>query len=321
MKTSIIQQQIDRTQTFTLSQHDHPSTDTHWVLSDTNCQPKGHCSLWWNNTPPYQHHRVGLIGNYAAQTPEAARYLLHHACQHLKTQGCTVVIAPMDGSSWQHYRLISERGDEPLFFLEPDYPDAAIEQFIDQEFTAIAHYHSALNTDLTYRDQRSHLIRQKLQAIGVHIRPLDLTHLEEELHHLYPVITTCFRHNLLYKPISEADFIAQYRALLPYVNPELVLLAEHQHRLVGFLFAIPNLLEQQRGEAVQTVILKTIAVLPLRSYAGLGQILFEECHAIAHQMGFRRAIYALIHDASLCRNLTRRYARIIRRYALFAKPL
>jgi hypothetical protein len=38
-------------------------------------------------------------------------------------------------------------------------------------------------------------------------------------------------------------------------------------------------------------------------------------------MGFRRAIHALMHETNVSRRLSDRYARTMRRYALFSRPL
>ena len=41
----------------------------------------------------------------------------------------------------------------------------------------------------------------------------------------------------------------------------------------------------------------------------------------AYELGYRRAIHALMHERNVSQNISRRYARPIRRYALFARAL
>lgn len=72
---------------------------------------------------------------------------------------------------------------------------------------------------------------------------------------------------------------------------------------------------------MDTVIIKTVAVLPGRAYAGLGNVLVARVQAIAYALGYRRAIHALMHDSNNSRNLSDRYARSIRRYTLYARKL
>lgn len=306
--------------TVTLTQAEQSKADGAWDVWQAGEQV-GHCGLWWKRTPTYSEHQVGLIGHYQVKEASAAAILLDHACQQLAAVGCTLAIAPMDGHSWQSYRCITTSGSEPPFFLEPSSDETVASQLTNQGFYPLAHYHSALNQNLTHRDPRSLFIQQRLEKTGIRIRCLDLNNLESELRQIYQVATISFRHHLLYMPISEAEFAAQYRTLLPFIQPEFVLLATHSEQLIGFLFAIPNWLEWQGAEPWQTLILKTIAVLPDRRYAGLGQVLFERCHEIAKELGFQRAIYALIQDGSVCANLVQRYATTIRHYTLFAKVL
>ena len=71
----------------------------------------------------------------------------------------------------------------------------------------------------------------------------------------------------------------------------------------------------------QTVIIKTLAALPDRCYAGLGQLLLAEVQRQAHRLGFQRAIHALVRDSIHLRRISGRYAQVIREYTLFARVL
>lgn len=279
------------------------------------------CSLWWNNTPPYSNHKLGLIGHYATFNAAAAHQLLQHACAYLYAQGCTLAVGPMDGNTWHHYRLMTKRGNEPVFFLEPDNPDEYVSHFLEQGFTPFANYSSALTTNLSQKDLRLERVSTRLSKLDVRIRQLELQHFDSELQHIYAVSVISFRNNFLYTPIEEAEFRNEYSQIVQYIQPELVFIAEHEGQPVGFLFAVPDWLQKKRGEKTNTVIIKTVAVLPERIYAGLGNLLVAHCHAIAHELGYTRAIHALMHDANNSRNLSSRYAQTIRRYTLFAKVL
>lgn len=301
-----------------IAQH---TPDAHLILVRDDNYLVGRCSLWWQNTPPLPGYKIGLIGHYAVQDAAAASYLLEYACQQLAANNCTLAVGPMDGNTWRRYRLLTDRGAHPIFFLEPDNPDDWPLDFVAQGFTPLAHYSSALCTDLGKIDPRLQQVRSRLHTLGVQIRPVDLQHIEQELHRIYTIAISSFRRNFLYTPISEAEFINQYRPLLPYLRPELIAIAEHSHQPVGFLLAIPDILLAQRGGNVNTIIIKTVAVLPNRIYAGLGNLLVANCHAIAQQLGYSQIIHALMHDANPSRNLSQRYAHTIRRYALFSKQL
>jgi hypothetical protein len=54
---------------------------------------------------------------------------------------------------------------------------------------------------------------------------------------------------------------------------------------------------------------------------GLGGALMDLVQRSARDLGFRRAIHALIHETNVSRTISGRFARTFRRYALFSKQL
>jgi GNAT superfamily N-acetyltransferase len=291
------------------------------LMADHAGRGVARCSLWWTQTPCYLHYRVGLVGHYAATEPAAAAELLHLACRQLAAAGCTLAIGPMDGNTWQRYRLLTERGSEPVFFLEPDNPDDWPAHFTDNGFTPLAQYYSALNTNLEQEDPRMREVGRRLEAEGVLFRCLRVEQFEDELRNIYALSLASFRENFLYTPIDEEGFVAQYQGIQPYIRPELVLLAEKAGQPIGYLFAIPDVLEAKRGGRINTVILKTMAVHPEHSGAGLGGLLLARVQQAARECGYTRAIHALMHESNKSRKISKHTAQVMRRYTLFARPL
>jgi GNAT superfamily N-acetyltransferase len=295
------------------------NADAHLLLTDQTENTRARCSLWWGQTPPYQSQRLGLVGHYAVCDAEAANELLAAACAELKARGCTMAVGPMDGNTWQHYRFVTGRGTEPLFFLEPDNPADWPQQFVAQGFAPLSEYYSTITTDLRARDPRIEAVAARFATLDVTIRAAKREEFAEELTRIYAVAACAFRENFLYTPISQADFVAQYEPIKSFIQPELVLMAEHKDYPVGFLFALPDLCQAQRGQAIDTIIVKTVAVLP--EYAGLGSLLVARSHERAAALGFQRAIHALMHEANKSRSISRHYSQPLRRYTLLAKEL
>ncbi len=296
--------------------------DAHWMLVGGNGEALARCSLWWRGTASLPGHRLGVIGHYAAGDASAAHRLLRHACGELEARRSTLAVGPMDRNTWRRYRLLTERGSEPAFFLEPDNPDDWPRHFLDVGFAPLANYSSAIISDLDREDPRMTQVALRVAGQGIRIRPLDPHRPEDELRRIYSVARVSFRDNFLFTPITEAEFVARYRPLLGWMRPGLSLIAEHADRPIGFLFALPDWLQARRGQTIDTVILKTVAVLPDRAHAGLGSLLVARGHAIARTRGYTRAIHALMHEANSSRNISGRYSgNTMRRYVLFAKPL
>ena len=279
------------------------------------------CSCWWNQTASLEGKPIGAIGHYAAADQAAAADLLTRACRLLAQAGCATAVGPMDGNTWRRYRFIVDRGGEPTFFLEPDNSDEWPLHWSACGFSPLAHYFSAANDDIGRQDPRTEAALLRLTREGISIRSFDPARAEDELQRMFRLSLAAFRNNFLYSPLEEHEFMAQNQAVLPFAHSDLILLAERGPELVGFMFAIGDLLQARRGLAVDTVILKTIAVDPAVAGMGLGGALMDLVQRAAKGLGFRRAVHALMHERNVSRRISDRYAAPIRRYVLFSRRL
>lgn len=291
-----------------------------FVPGDSN-EAAARCSLWWSHVPTFPEHRLGLIGHYGARNVAAAGQLLGAACERLAAQGCSLAAGPMDGNTWNRYRLLSERGGEPLFFLEPDNPDDWPGHFLANGFSVLASYTSALSPSLDVDEARAAEYAQRASKRGILIRSLRMDQFEQELRRIHALSLASFQRNFLYTPIGEDEFVSQYRAVRPYVRPELVLLAELAGEPIGYVFTIPDLLQAKRGLPVNTVIVKTLAVHPDHGGIGLGSLLVARCHQAAQSLGYARSIHALMHETNRSQRISGHTSTPIRRYELYARPL
>jgi hypothetical protein len=278
----------------------------------------GSADLWWSAAPALPGERVGLIGTWRPGADPVG--LLHACCARLRTAGCTLAIGPMDGSTWKPYRLTTWRGEHPRFALEPDTPDDWPGFWLAAGFTVEATYYSALVEPILLHDPRLPAVESRLSNAGVSIRELDPAHYDDELRRIHRVALAAFAGNHLYTPLPAADFVAQYQMARPLLRPGLCWLAERGGEAVGFVFTVPDAEQQRRGAPVDTLIVKTLAVLPERALAGLGKLLTVRAHHGGAALGLTRAIHALMHEGNHSRNLTGD-ARVIRRYSLFRRPL
>jgi hypothetical protein len=279
------------------------------------------CSLWWDIVPKLENERLGVIGHFQADSADAGSFLLEGATDRLRENDCTLAVGPMDGNTWRRYRVLTERGAEPAFFMEPDNPDFWSTAFEKANFSPLARYTSSLVTDLSRRDPRAGRTLERLQREDVRIRHLNLDHFEEDLRRIYQVSVISFTRNYLYTELPEGAFLGQYLPYKDQILPELVLLAEHEGRPVGYLFAIPNYLEALRGQPIRTVIGKTLSVLPGRRYGGLGVVLAGILHERSQALGYTRRIHALQHEATRSRNMSDFFGEVMRRYTLYSRRL
>jgi GNAT superfamily N-acetyltransferase len=294
--------------------------DIHLCALSGSGDVQARCSLWWKHVPAYEQHRVGVTGHYAAVSDDAAAVVLAAAEERLRAAGCTWAIGPMNGNTWRSYRFVTERGEQPTFFLEPaNFPEWPL-QFERAGFWSLASYFSALNSDLSRSSPRIDAIEKKIAEAGVVIRSAN-SDVGRELDGIYAVSQISFRHNFLYTEIPKAEFISMYELVLPVARPELVLIAERSSECVGYLFAIPDLAMKARGLEVDTFIIKTVSILPQPELRGLGTLLVSRAQQLGREMRFRRCIHALMFEDNISLNISRHYATVMRKYTLYAKDL
>ena len=275
------------------------------------------CSVWLNSLPKTGHGQPAAIGHFEASTPDSGRQLLSEVAQWIQATHEVPIIGPINANTWHKYRLITDKGTRPPFLLEPTHPDFYVEAWTQAGFQPLAEFHSAQMPPQSEEDPRLGRVKARLATAGVRIRNLDTDDYTEELRRLYSVAKISFADNLLYTEIEEADFLELYQSLKGFLKPEYIWLAEHAGRCVGFCFCIPDLAQAQRGEAVDTLIVKTLATLPDRCYAGLGLWLTQIAHQAAASSGLTSVIHALMHPGSRIKHFGKDDMEIFRRYTLY----
>ena len=104
--------------------------------------------------------------------------------------------------------------------------------------------------------------------------------------------------------------------MLTKVPPQCILLARDKSgRLIGYLFAMPNLVCHDRRE----LIIKTLAVRPEPVARGLGAFMVELCSRRAWESGVQTVYHALMHDANQSANIGRDGMTVCRRYRLYRR--
>ena len=295
--------------------------DEHLMVVEGDVGIKARCSLWWTSTPAIADECLGLIGHYAADSQPAANALIAGACRCLALKGCSQAIGPMDGNTWRPYRLITQRGREPNFFLETDNPDTWPMHFRANGFRPLRKYYAYLATDLNCSQPKIPLLHKSLIQKGIEFRRINLARFEDELQRLYSLCLLSFSENFLFTPICQQEFMDMYLPLKSSIRPELVIIAEYQDVPIGLVFGIPNYLQAEQGQTIDTFILKLLAIHPAHRSIGLGSVLFARCHWAAHDLGYTRAIHTYMIEDNLSRKISAHYGHPIREYNLFKKEL
>lgn len=297
------------------------AADSHFAVIDQNQDLRARCSVWWSNTVPLDGERIGTIGHYAAMDSKSGRAVIQLALASLRSQRCSMAIGPMNGNTWRSYRFVVERGTAKPFFLEPTNADGWPGDFMECGFEPLSWYVSELNPDIATRQPELGTLRQKMRRLGVQITPIDTIDPDADLNGIYDVACEGFRDSFLYTPLDRESYRSIYTPLLRKVDPRLTLVAKHEGRVVGFIFAPPDYLQHSEIDDIDTIVIKTVVILPRKRYSGLGRLLIVELLQSAAKLGYTKAISALMHTGNQSQKISSDCAGPMRRYALFARNL
>lgn len=295
------------------------SADRHFAAVDRNDGIRARCSVWWRDTAMLSGERVGTIGHYAATDSNAGCDVIRHALQELRARACTVVVGPMNGNTWRSYRFVVDRGTAKPFFLEPDNPESWPGHFSRCGFEPLSWYVSEINPDIANRQPELGTLRRDMEKLGVRIAPLNSGDPCGDLDGIYDVACESFRNSFMYSPLDRRSYRCMYEPLLQKIDPRLVLVAKHGQRVVGFIFSPPDYLQQASDETIDTIVIKTVAILPGKRFRGLGRVLIVDLLQNALDLGYTRAISALMHTGNASQKISSTCAGPMRQYALFAR--
>ena len=289
---------------------------------DDRGETTGRCDLWWRDTPPDPNHRIGLIGHFHADDSASAQRLLDNAVTRLKAEGCTLALGPMDGDSWHSYRATTWAGTRPAFVMEPPVEETLAGYFPAAGFNLHSRYISA------EMDIDGALVSMRYKLLGwilgkrFRLRHLDPDDYDSEMARIHRFCCRAFAGNHLYTPIDADEFRELYAPIKAHIDPGLVFILEKAGQILGLLFAMPDLNQQARGESIDTLIFKTLAVAPEMRGRGIAFLLMYNGFRAAKAAGYRKIIHALMYRDNRSRSFSgRNRIDIMREYGLFSRAL
>lgn len=283
------------------------------------CQNDLSVGLWYSHTPIYEGRQIGTIGGCELNDSQESVQLLTDAANYLhETHGCQTVVGPMNANTWLQHRLILETNGRDPFLMEPVEPDYFHALFSAAGFSILSKYSSS-SIDLTKEQSHYQSIEDRLKKTCVTTRSINPDQFEKDLNSIFDLSLVSFADNFLYTPISRDLFVGKYMSARDSIDPELVILAERDDELVGYVFCMPDLLAKAYSKK-PAIIIKTLACQQERSLAGLGTYLVAKAQEIAKTKGYTEAIHALQFENNSSLRISQRFdATIFRRYGLMAK--
>lgn len=163
---------------------------------------------------------------------------------------------------------------------------------------------------------------KEIEGNGICIRKFDKENYRRDLEKIYNVSKESFSRNPYYTPIDLESFIAQYEPYINMVDEDFILICEKDGRELAFVFCVPDFNEMKEKQKVETLILKTIAVLPEYEDMAIGNVLVSKIAQIAKEKGFINWIFAFMYKENTSQKMAKRNkAEVIREYALYGKDV
>lgn len=230
-----------------------------------------------------------------------------------KKEGYKQLIGPMNGSTWENYRL--KTSSHRIFLGDLSYQPQVVESFESAGFKTIERYVSALMHEIPGSISRLDERKNQLEKQGIKFRHLNMESWEQELQKIHELSLVAFQNNPFYTPILGKDFLLKYNEIKQFIDPQWVLLAELEQNLQGFVFAYIDIENK-------CIIMKTVARKPDFRLGGLGLVMTDILQQKAKKEGIFQVVHSFMHqDAASLRCSESLEAEIISEYHLYGIEL
>ena len=282
----------------------------------------------WHNRPDYNGRKTSYIGNvniYEKYRKDEEQ-LFNKVFEELKKEGIETIIGPLNGTTWNTYRYVTEKGNGRPFLLEPWNEDYYVSLFEKLDFKHLAGYISTVMEGMN-SDGRKNLNKkiEKLKKFDyyndIRVESAENKDLLTVLNKVYDLTVEAFKNNFLYSELEREIFLKMYLSYEDKIIKKFFKMLYLRDELIGYVFGIPDYTELGYKGKIGTIILKTIAVSPEYNGKGMGYILINSLIEEAEKEGYENVIYALMHESNVSKNIGLLLGNMLRKYTLFIKEL
>ena len=282
----------------------------------------------WHNRPDYNGRKTSYIGNvniYEKYRKDEEQ-LFNKVFEELKKEGIEIIIGPLNGTTWNTYRYVTEKGSRRQFLLEPWNEDYSVSLFEKLGFKPLAGYISTVMEGMDSDGRRN--LNKKIEKLkkfdyykDIKVESAENKDLLTVLNKVYDLTVEAFKNNFLYSELEREIFLKMYMSYEDKIIKKFFKMLYLGDELIGYVFGIPDYAELGYKGKIDTIILKTIAVSPIYNGKGMGYILINSLVEEAEKEGYENVIYALMHQSNVSKNIGLLLGNMLRKYTLFIKEL
>ena len=282
----------------------------------------------WHNRPDYNGRKTSYIGNVNIHEKYRKNEdkLFNKVFEELKKEGIETIIGPLNGTTWNTYRYVTEKGNGKPFLLEPWNEDYSVSLFEKLDFKHLAGYISTVMEGMNSNGRKN--LNKKIEKLkkfdyykDIKVESAENKDLLTVLNKVYDLTVEAFKNNFLYSELEREIFLKMYMSYEDKIIKKFFKMLYLGDELIGYVFGIPDYAELGYKGKIDTIILKTIAVSPIYNGKGMGYILINSLVEEAEKEGYENVIYALMHESNVSKNIGLLLGNMLRKYTLFIKEL
>ena len=246
------------------------------------------CGVLYNNPKLLlKGMKLGPIGSFESANAEAAEALFAAAAIEATLLGYDALVGPMDGSTWNEYRLNTY---DTIFGYPTEiwYPPIYNLYFSDAGFQVLDRYYSSLDTIDTTPFLAIVDGQPTLEELGIEMGGINKIEYSNELHLLCKFSNMAFANNVLFTPITSEAFAAKYGPAMAALPAWQVCIARKDGEIVGLMLAF------DAPDHAGTIVLKSLARHPSAQYKHLGKYLTLHMMQEAQARGYSQVIRAYV---------------------------
>lgn len=241
---------------------------------------------------------------------QICKFLLDRVFDDIKKNGRLSLTGPVNCSFWLGYRFRTTQGGVPFTgepYNKPYYPVF----FEKYGFKVTDRYVSGKVAHVTndiYRPKGPQRLKE-MQERNLEFKTLDIKNYDSQVAGMHDLAMTLFKNFATFHEISKSEFCNIFAPLKSIVNPDMVQMAYHGKKLVGFITVLPNLQNLPYRTGIFSLLKlcylrrhpKEYVVLYMgvdKEYLGLGPAMLEIIRQKLLKTG-QGAIAALVHDKKI----------------------
>jgi len=189
--------------------------------------------------------RCGFFGFFeCVDDYYVAKALIDRAVEWCRTEQLVSIIGPENYTTNDSVGFLLKGFDTPPVFMMPynkPYYNDFFERYGFRKKLDLSSFFIPSNSTPERIVPIVRRIEERLKSNSILIRPVNLKEFDREMARFRVTYNDAYKHNWGFIPLAEDDFKFQSEGLRKIADPELILLAEKDSRLIAFVCAIPDI--------------------------------------------------------------------------------